>query len=183
MHYLGISELLAWGRREKKQLTIHKAILKANCLFNTSLCLRLTSVNTSKYVIMFEMLMALYFILENEYQKILLYVLLDQMAIIQCSASKSCLTLCEPMACSMPGFPVLACLPEFAQIHVHWVSDATSPSHPLQPSSPLPSVFPSIFSSKSALCIRWPKYSYASASYDILKFFSLRTEGEMRSTN
>jgi len=128
--------------------------------------------------------MALYFILENEYQKILLYVLLHQMAITQCSVTKSCLTLGEPMDCSMLGFPVLAYLPDFAQIHVHWVSDATSPSHPLQPSSPLPSVFPSIkvFSNKSTLCIRWPKYSYASASYDIL-FFSLRTEGEMRSTS
>ena len=37
---------------------------------------------------------------------------------------------------SMPGFPVLHCLPEFAQIHVHWVSDAIQPSHPLPPSSP-----------------------------------------------
>ena len=37
--------------------------------------------------------------------------------------------------CSMPGFPVLHCLPEFAQIHVLWVSDALQPSHPLWPSS------------------------------------------------
>ena len=37
---------------------------------------------------------------------------------------KSCLTLYNPMDCCMPGFPVLHYLPEFAQIHVHWISDA-----------------------------------------------------------
>ena len=41
-----------------------------------------------------------------------------------CSVAKSCLTLCNSMDCSMPGFPVLNYLPEFAQIHVHLVSDA-----------------------------------------------------------
>ena len=60
---------------------------------------------------------------------------------------------------SMPGFPVLHHLPEFA--HVHWVGDAIQPSCPLLSSSLLmPSVFPSIrvFSSELALSIRWPKY-------------------------
>ena len=37
----------------------------------------------------------------------------------------------------MPGFPVLHHLPDFAQTHVHWVSDAIQPSHPLSPPSPL----------------------------------------------
>ena len=41
------------------------------------------------------------------------------------------------MNCSMPGFPVLHCLPEFAQTHVRWVSDALQLSHPLSPPSPL----------------------------------------------
>ena len=40
------------------------------------------------------------------------------------------------MDCNTPGFPVLHYLPEFAQTHVHWVSDAIRPSHPLSPSSP-----------------------------------------------
>ena len=40
------------------------------------------------------------------------------------SVTQSCLTLCDPMDCSSSGFPVLHCLPEFAQTHVHWVSDA-----------------------------------------------------------
>jgi len=41
--------------------------------------------------------------------------------------------LCNPMDCSVPGFPVLHYLLEFAQTHVHWVSDVTQPSHPLLP--------------------------------------------------
>ena len=41
------------------------------------------------------------------------------------------------MNCNTPGFPVLHCLPEFAQTHVHWVSDAIQLSHPLSPPSPL----------------------------------------------
>ena len=39
------------------------------------------------------------------------------------------------MNCSMPGFPVLHYLPEFAQTHVHWVSDAIQPAHTLPPPS------------------------------------------------
>ena len=45
-------------------------------------------------------------------------------------------TLCDPMDCSTPGFPVLHYFPEFAKTHVHWISDATPPSHPLSPPSP-----------------------------------------------
>ena len=40
------------------------------------------------------------------------------------SVTKSCPTLCDPRDCSTPGFPVLHNLPEFAQIQIHWVSDA-----------------------------------------------------------
>ena len=63
------------------------------------------------------------------------------------------------MDCSRPGFSVFYYLPEFAQTHVHWVSDAIQPSCPLFPLL-LPSVFPSmrVFSNQSAPCIRWPKY-------------------------
>ena len=49
----------------------------------------------------------------------------------ECSVTKSCSTLLIPMNCSKPGFPVLHYLPEFAQTHVHWVSDTIQPSHPL----------------------------------------------------
>ena len=71
------------------------------------------------------------------------------------SVAQSCPTLCNPRDYRMPGFPVNHQLPELTQTHVHWVSDAIQPSHPL----PL-SLFPSIrlFANESALHIRWPKY-------------------------
>ena len=50
-----------------------------------------------------------------------------------------CLTLFDPMDGSMPGFPVLRHLLELAQTHIHQVSDAIQPSHPL--SSPSPPAF------------------------------------------
>ena len=50
--------------------------------------------------------------------------------------SQSCPTLCDPMNRSTPGLPVHHQLPEFTQTHVHWVSDAIQPSHPLL--SPFP---------------------------------------------
>ena len=52
-----------------------------------------------------------------------------------CSVAKLCPTLCVPMDCRTPGFPILHYLPEFAQTHSHWVSDAIQPSHPLSPPS------------------------------------------------
>ena len=52
------------------------------------------------------------------------------------SVAQSCLTLCDPMDCSMPDFPVLHHLPELAQAHVHGADDAIRPSHPLSPPSP-----------------------------------------------
>ena len=45
-----------------------------------------------------------------------------------CSVIKLCAILCDPMDCSTPGFPVLHCLPDLAQTHVHWVRDAIQPS-------------------------------------------------------
>ena len=64
------------------------------------------------------------------------------------------------MDCSMPGLPVRHQLPELAQTHVHQVSNAIQPSHPLSSPLLLPSIFPSIrvFSNESVLHIRWPKY-------------------------
>ena len=47
----------------------------------------------------------------------------------------SCLTLCDCVDWSRPGFPVLHCLLEFAQIHIHSVGDAIQSSHPLPPRS------------------------------------------------
>ena len=71
-----------------------------------------------------------------------------------------CTTHCDPMDCRLPVFTVLHHLLELTQIHVHWVSDAIQPSHPLLPTSPALNFFPGIrvFSSDSTLNIRWPKY-------------------------
>ena len=75
------------------------------------------------------------------------------------------LTLCDPMDCSTPGFPLLHHIPKFTQTHVHWVGDAFQTSHPLFPPS-LAFNLPSngVFPSESALCIRWPKYWHFSFS-------------------
>ena len=82
------------------------------------------------------------------------------LAIQLSSVTQSCLTLCDPMDCSMPGLPVHHQFPEFTQAHVHWVSDAIQKSHPLSAPSP-PAFNPSQhqgFSSEWVLCTRWPKY-------------------------
>ena len=80
-------------------------------------------------------------------------------ALCCCSVTKLCLTLCNPMDCSMPGFPVLYHLPELVQTHVHWVSDATNHLILCCPLLLL-SIFPSnrAFANESVLRIRWPKY-------------------------
>ena len=53
-----------------------------------------------------------------------------------CSVAQWCLALCNPMDCSMPGFPVLHHLLELAQTYAHWFNDAIQSSHPLSSSSP-----------------------------------------------
>ena len=64
------------------------------------------------------------------------------------SVAQSCLTLCDPMNHSTPGLPVHHQLPEFTQTHVHRVSDAIQPPHPLSspsPPAPNPSQHQSLF--------------------------------------
>ena len=76
------------------------------------------------------------------------------------SVAQSCLTLCDPMKRSTPGLPVHHQLPESTQTHIHQVSDAIQPSHPLLVPSPPAFNLSSIrvFSNESALHIRWLKY-------------------------
>ena len=76
------------------------------------------------------------------------------------SVTQSCTTLCNPMDCSTPGFPVHHQLLELAQTLVHWVSDVIQLSHPVGPLLLLPPIPPSIrvFSNELTLCMRWPKY-------------------------
>ena len=64
------------------------------------------------------------------------------------SVAQSCPTLCDPMNHSTPGLPIHHQLPEFTQTHVHRVSDAIQPSHPLSspsPPAPNPSQHQSLF--------------------------------------
>ena len=76
-----------------------------------------------------------------------------------CSVAQSCPTLCNPMDCSTPRFPVFHYLPKFAQTQVCWLNNAIQPSHPLYPLLFPPSIFSRIkvFSKEWALCIRQPK--------------------------
>ena len=99
------------------------------------------------------------------------------------SVTQSCLTLCNPMNCSTPGFTVHHQLPELAQTHAHQAGDR--PSNHLILCNPLlilPSTFLSIqvFSNESVLHIRWPKYwSLASASVlpmSVQDIFSFRID-------
>ena len=80
-------------------------------------------------------------------------------AVQSSSVPQSYPTLCDPMDCSMPGFPVHHQLSEFTHTHVHWVGDAIQPSHPLSSPSPpaLNLLQHQVFSNESALRIRWPK--------------------------
>ena len=76
------------------------------------------------------------------------------------SVTRSCLTVCNPMNRSTPGLPVHHQLPEFTQTYVHWVSDATQPSHPLSSPSP-PALSLSQHQgllNESAVRIGWPNY-------------------------
>ena len=80
------------------------------------------------------------------------------------------------MDCSMPEFPVLHHLLEFAQTYVHGVEDAIQTSQPLlcHPLFLLSSIFPSIrvFSNELALCIMWPKYWSFSFSISLSNEYS-----------
>ena len=74
--------------------------------------------------------------------------------------AESCPTVCDPINCRTPCFPVHHQLPKLAQTHIHEVDETIQPSHPL--SSPFPPTFNhsqhQVFSNESVLCIRWPKY-------------------------
>ena len=77
-----------------------------------------------------------------------------------CSIAQSCLTLCNLMSCSKPGFLAFHYLPEFAQTRFHWVIMPYNHLILCHPFLLLLSIFPHIrvFSNKSALHIRWLKY-------------------------
>ena len=75
-------------------------------------------------------------VLTNEWIKNMWYTYTIKYSVQFSSVTQSCPTLCNPMNLSTPGFPVHQQLPEFTQTHVHRVSDAIQPSHPLLSISP-----------------------------------------------
>ena len=78
---------------------------------------------------------------------VFIYAALCQFSSVS-SVARSCLTLCDPVNRSTPGLPVHHHLPEFTQTHIHRVSDAIQPSHPLSspsPPDPNPSQHQSLF--------------------------------------
>ena len=100
-----------------------------------------------------------------------------------CSVDKLHLTLCDPMDCSMPGFPVFHYLPSLLRL---MSIESVMPSNHLILCCPLlllPSMFPSVrvFSNVLALCIRWPKYwsfSFSiSPSNEYSELISFRIDG------
>ena len=82
------------------------------------------------------------------------------------SVTQLCLTLCDPMDCSMPGLSVHHQCPELTQTHVHWVSDAFQPSHPL--SSPSPPAF--------NLSQHQGLFQWVSSSYQVAKVLEFQLQ-------
>ena len=82
------------------------------------------------------------------------------------SVAQSCLTLCDPMNCSTPGLPVHHQLLEFTQTHVHRVSNAIQPSHPL--SSPSP---PALNPSQNQNIFQW-----VNSSHEVAKVLELQLQ-------
>ena len=85
-----------------------------------------------------------------------------------CLVTQLCLTLCDPIDCSMPGLPVPQHLPKFAQIHVHCIGDAVQPSYPLMPSSSALNLSQHQRLSMSHLCTSDNQNTGASASASVL---------------
>ena len=90
------------------------------------------------------------------------------------SVAPSCPTVCNPMYCRTPGFPVSHQLLKLTQTHVHPVCDAIQPFHPLLstslPAFDIPSI--RVFSNESVLRIRWPKYWSFSFSINLSNEYS-----------
>ena len=86
--------------------------------------------------------------------------------ICYCLVTKLCLTLCDPLDWSMPGFPVLHYLLEFVQTHVHWVSGTIQPSH--------------LLSSPSLLALNLPQhqslFQWVGSSHQMAKVLELQLQ-------
>ena len=93
------------------------------------------------------------------------------------SVAQSSLTLCDPMNRSTPGLPVYHQFPEFTQIHVHRVSDAIQPSHPLSTPSP-----PAPKSSQHQSLFLWVNSSHEVAKVLVDRRFTVWATREVHDT-
>ena len=82
------------------------------------------------------------------------------------SVTQSCPTLCDPIDCSTPGLHVHHQLPEYTQIHFHWVSDAIQSYHPLL--SPSPPTF--------NLCQHQGLFKWVSSSHEVAKVLEFQLQ-------
>ena len=85
-------------------------------------------------------------------------LILTQISWKLCLVAQLCPTLCDPMDCSTPGFPIHHQLLEFTQTHVHCISYAIQPSHPLSSLSPPTFNLSQHQGLLQWVSIRWPKY-------------------------
>ena len=121
-----MSQLFTWGGQSTGVSALASFLLKKSQGWSV------TWVQTNFY--------GLNQVLQNAYFEMYLETVFGDVAFKKfqfSSVAQSCLTLCDPMDWSTPGFPVHHQLPKFAQTHVHWVGDAIQPSHPLLSPSPL----------------------------------------------
>ena len=126
---------------------------KNHCFDYMDLCWQ-SNVSAFQYYYYWIVIILSYYKLN--YIKLLLYSAFS-------SVAQSCLTLCDPMNRSTPGLPIYHQLLEFTQTHVHWVSDAIQPSHPLSSTSP-----PAPNPSQHQTLFQWVKSSHEVAK--VLEF-------------
>ena len=110
-----------------------------NMIHNTHTCIYITYLKLYLYMyISYKIIFHFKLLQDSEYNS-LCYIVDPCFLSIWCirSVVQSCPTLCDPMNHSTPGLPVHHQLPEVTQTHVHRVSDAIQPSHPLSSPSPL----------------------------------------------
>ena len=94
--------------------------------------------------------------LKSHHENLTRFLEENSLLVCCCLITKSCPALCNPMDCRTPGLSVLHYLPEFVQIHVHWVGDAIQPSHPLlSPSPPIPKSLPASGSFPMSQLFTW----------------------------
>ena len=116
-------------------LCIFDSLWKANIVFFWFVLL----FREKHFQLIWKLFCYLFYVQGLQYSSLMAHAALSILKSFQFSSvTQSCLTLCNPMDCSMPGLPVHQQLPEFTQVHVHWVSEAIQPSHTLSSSSPAP---------------------------------------------